>query len=115
MRTFLALLRKFPAVILAYALVLQPVLAGISLVQAHTATEICATGPGDSVPPPGQHHDGACCPAVCCGGVAGADLAPHDFVTPVLAAIPVPIIAPQNVAVSDWPNERPRAARGPPV
>jgi hypothetical protein len=101
---------RLVAILVAYALVLQPVVAAALLLQVSgDRLVVCSAGDNESGLPVGHERD-ACCAAACCGSSLG--LAPRGgFV--VLASRGQPVMAaPAELWRID--QEREERARAPP-
>jgi hypothetical protein len=118
------LLCRLPALIAAYAVILQPlfvVLSPPALAHAGNDTLLCtAKAGGASVTPgdparPVERHDADCCLSAGCLGGASAANAAVPVLLPSRTSAQAINFAGHFASVAAWPNERPHSARAPPV
>jgi hypothetical protein len=111
---------RLPALIAAYAVILQPlfvVLSPPALAHAGNDTLLCTAQnivAGDPARP-AERHDADCCLSSGCLGGASAANAAVPVVLPSRTSAQVVSFAGHFASIAAWPNERPHSARAPPV
>ena len=119
-KLFHPFVRRIPALIAAYAVILQPlfvVLSPPALAHAGSDTLLCAVqgDPAGGPALPGERHNFDCCLSSGCLTGASADIAATPSAAPARTWVQVTAHAVRFGSIASWPNERPHSARAPPA